>query len=165
LPKGFGEQCGHQELLMAPAHGGGGGGGGGQANWLATITHWRAACRQLHPDLPTSGYNNPALQWTQTSFIQPQMHPYDRFFYDDVNREYSVTRYLGDLTARYGGVDAVLVWPTYPLLGIDDRSSHDMIAALPGGVPAVRWSFLNTFLAQAAFGVRAFAPLEALPCV
>ena len=37
---------------------------------------------------------------------------------------------------RYGGVDTVLMWPSYPLLGIDDRSSYDLVAAMPGGTCA-----------------------------
>ena len=52
----------------------------------------------------------PGLQWTQTSYIQPQMHPYDRFFFDGKN--YTVQRWLDDVNARYGGVDSILMWPT-----------------------------------------------------
>lgn len=53
----------------------------------------------------------PELKWTQTSYIQPQMHPYDRYFYE--NGTYTVDRFLEDLEKRYGGVDAILMWPTY----------------------------------------------------
>ena len=66
------------------------------------------------------------------------MHPYDRYFYNETQGKYTVGRYLQDLTDRYGGVDTILMWPSYPLLGIDDRSSYDMVAAMPGGVEGVR---------------------------
>jgi hypothetical protein len=52
----------------------------------------------------------PELQWTQTSYIQPQMHPYDRFFFDGKN--YTVRKWLDDVNERYGGVDSILMWPT-----------------------------------------------------
>ena len=34
--------------------------------------------------------------------------------------------------------DAVLVWPTYPNMGIDDRNQLDLIRSMPGGIPGVR---------------------------
>ena len=51
---------------------------------------------------------------------------------------YTVDRYLDDLGSRYGGIDAVLIWPTYPNLGIDDRNQLDMIRSMPGGVEGVK---------------------------
>jgi formylglycine-generating enzyme required for sulfatase activity len=80
----------------------------------------------------------PALQWTQSSFIQPQMMVQDRYLYDPVSGKYTVDRYLDDLEKRYGGIDAVLVWSTYPNIGIDDRNQHDMVRSMPGGVAGVQ---------------------------
>ncbi len=62
----------------------------------------------------------------------------DRYFYDPVAHRYTVDRYLDDLEKRYGGIDAVLIWPTYPNMGIDNRNQHDMIRSMPGGIPGVR---------------------------
>ena len=45
---------------------------------------------------------------------------------------YTVDRYLDDLEKRYGGIDSVLIWPTYPNMGIDDRNQHDMIRCNAG---------------------------------
>ena len=80
----------------------------------------------------------PELKWTQSSFMQPQMMVEDRYFYDPVAHKYTVDRYLDDLDKRYGGIDAVLIWPTYPNMGIDNRNQHDMVRAMPGGVAGVR---------------------------
>ena len=52
-----------------------------------------------------SRYEMPALKWTQSSFIQPQMMVQDRYFYDPVAGKYTVDRYLDDLEKRYGGID------------------------------------------------------------
>ena len=61
-------------------------------------------------------FDTPALKWTQTSWIQPQMHPYDRLFYEPTKSNYTVSRYLQDLNDRYGGIDSLLMWPTCTLL-------------------------------------------------
>ena len=105
--------------------------------WLADITHWRIE-RRIRIGYDGARYDLPALKWTQSSFIQPQMMVQDRYFYDPVARKYTVDRYLDDLEKRYGGIDAVLIWPTYPNMGIDNRNQHDMIRSMPGGVPGVR---------------------------
>jgi iron(II)-dependent oxidoreductase len=105
--------------------------------WLADITHWRAE-RRIRIAFDPTRYQMPALAWTQSSFIQPQMMVQDRYLYDPVAGRYTVDRYLDDLTARYGGIDAVLVWATYPNMGIDDRNQIEMVESMPGGIDGVR---------------------------
>ena len=102
-----------------------------------TSGHWRSE-HLIRIGYDGSRYDLPALKWTQSSFIQPQMMVQDRYFYDPVARRYTVDRYLDDLEKRYGGIDAVLIWPTYPNMGIDDRNQHDLIRSMPGGVAGVR---------------------------
>jgi formylglycine-generating enzyme required for sulfatase activity len=105
--------------------------------WLADIQHWRKE-RRIRIGYDGSRYDLPAFKWTQSSFMQPQMMVEDRYFYDPVAHHYTVDRYLDDLEKRYGGIDAVLIWPTYPNMGIDNRNQHDMIRSMPGGVAGVR---------------------------
>ncbi len=105
--------------------------------WLADVRHWRDE-RRIRIGYDGSRYALPELRWTQSSFLQPQMMVQDRYFYDPVTRRYTVDRYLDDLDKRYGGIDAVLIWPTYPNMGIDNRNQHDMIRCMPGGVAGVR---------------------------
>mmetsp|Transcript_36015 Transcript_36015/g.113108 ORF Transcript_36015/g.113108 Transcript_36015/m.113108 type:complete len:229 (-) Transcript_36015:29-715(-) len=78
------------------------------------------------------------IPWTQTSWMQPQMHPYDRSFYDPASGEYTVGRYLADVRARYGGIDSLLLWPTYTNIGIDDRNQFDYFRTMPGGLEGLR---------------------------
>jgi iron(II)-dependent oxidoreductase len=106
-------------------------------SWLADIRHWREE-RRIRIGYENSRYDLPALKWTQSSFFQPQMMAEDRYFYDPVAHRYTVDRYLDDLEKRYGGIDAVLIWPTYPNMGIDNRNQHDLIRSMPGGVAGVK---------------------------
>jgi formylglycine-generating enzyme required for sulfatase activity len=62
---------------------------------------------------------------------------HDRYLYDLENRTYTVDRLLDDLDERYGGADAILLWHSYPNLGIDDRNQYDLIRDMPGGIPGV----------------------------
>ncbi len=106
-------------------------------DWLRDITHWRNE-RRIRIGFDDSAYHNPALIWTQSSFVQPQMMVHDRYFYDPETREYTVSRYLQDVEQRYGGIDSVLIWHTYSNIGIDSRNQFDMLRDLPGGVEGVR---------------------------
>ncbi|MDE3202505.1 MAG: formylglycine-generating enzyme family protein, partial [Acidobacteriota bacterium] len=106
-------------------------------SWLKDIEHWRME-RRIRIAFDPKRYEMPELKWTQSSFIQPQMMVQDRFFYDPVAHRYTVDRYLDDLEERYGGIDSVLVWATYPNMGIDDRNQLQLVESLPGGVAGVR---------------------------
>jgi iron(II)-dependent oxidoreductase len=105
--------------------------------WLHDLGHWRAE-RRIRVTYDPARYDLPALRWTQSSFMQPQMMVQDRYFYDPVAGRYTVDRYLDDLEKRYGGIDAVLVWSTYPNMGIDDRNQLQMVESMPGGIEGVR---------------------------
>ena len=97
------------------------------ATWLAAMKSMRTACA-AEIGYDGSVYEIPELKWTKTAFISPQMHPYDRFFFDPSlgngtdGAGYTVDKWLGDLNSRYGGIDKALIWPTYTNIGIDDRS-------------------------------------------
>ncbi len=105
--------------------------------WLDDIKHWRAE-HLIRMGYDGSEYARPELKWTQSSFIQPQMMIEDRYFYDPVAGKYTVDRYLDDLEKRYGGIDSVLIWHTYPNIGIDNRNQYDLLRDMPGGVTALR---------------------------
>jgi gamma-glutamyl hercynylcysteine S-oxide synthase len=122
--------------------------------WLADIRHWRSE-RLIRIGYDGSRYDLPTLRWTQSSFMQPQMMVQDRYFYDPIKRQYTVDRYLDDLHNRYGGIDAVLIWPTYPNMGVDDRNQLDLIRSMPGGIAGVR-QMIADFHKR---GVRVFFPM------
>ena len=111
-----------------------------QPSWLRALQAWRSSCLGVLDD---SIYDDETLSWTQTSFVHVQMHPFDRFFWhnDDSDGDaghYNVSSWLADLRERFGGIDAALLWPTYPMLGIDDRNAYDMIRSMPGGLDGIR---------------------------
>ena len=109
----------------------------GRGAWFEEMKTWRDSSRKRIQYADTQ-YRRPQLRCGAARFIQPQVMVEDRYFYDPVAGKYTVDRYLDDVTKRYGGIDAVLLWPVYPNIGIDDRNQHDMHRDLPGGVSGVR---------------------------
>ncbi|WP_263355721.1 formylglycine-generating enzyme family protein [Acidicapsa ligni] len=110
------------------------------SGWLSDVRHWRSErkVRVGYGAAEAADYERPELKWTQSSFIQPQMMVHDLYFYDAATQKYTVDKYLADLQTRYGGIDSVLIWHTYPNIGIDDRNQFDMLRDLPGGIPGVK---------------------------
>jgi len=106
-------------------------------SWYTELVAWRT--RILH-DINYTGavYRDPAVNWTTTSYVQPQTHLYDRYLYDPEKHEYTVNRYLEDVEKRYGGIDSILLWPTYTNIGIDARNQFDYFRALPGGLDGLK---------------------------
>ena len=145
--------------------------GGAGLDWYSEMTNWRrdsaAAFPRWQEDLRVwrneqhirmgyddSEYRRPELLWTQRDFVQPQAMVEERYFYDPVERRYTVGRFLDDLDKRYGGIDSVLLWPVYPNIGIDNRNQWDLARDMPGGIPALR-QMVEDFHRR---GVRVFFP-------
>jgi gamma-glutamyl hercynylcysteine S-oxide synthase len=79
-----------------------------------------------------SAYKYAPLNWTQHNPIQPQAMAHDRYFYDGTTGTYTVDKYLADVRTRYGGIDSILIWPTYPNMGVDSRNQDQLIRDMPG---------------------------------
>ena len=99
-------------------------------------------------------YNVSEVAWARTSFIQPQLMIHDRFLYDRERGEWTVGKYLEDVRRRYGGIDSVLLWASYPNIGVDDRNQFDMLEDLPGGLEGLK-TCIEDFHAE---GVKVLLP-------
>jgi iron(II)-dependent oxidoreductase len=122
--------------------------------WHSRMVNWRKKVKDSLK-YKSNTYHLPRLKWAQSSYIQTQMMVEDRYFYDPIAGKYTVDRYLNDLKNRYGGLDAVLIWPTYPNIGIDNRNEFDMANDMPGGIKGVR-QMVTDFKRR---GVRVFFPI------
>jgi formylglycine-generating enzyme required for sulfatase activity len=104
--------------------------------WLEKLKSWRDERKKAigyRDDL----FQQKELEWARRVFTQAQLLMWDRSLYDAAKGRYTVDRALTDLTARFGPIDAVLLWPAYPNLGLDGRNQFDLVRDLPGGVPAL----------------------------
>ena len=119
---------------------------------LANYTRYQTAGRAA---IDFSAYDTPEIAWARTSYVQPQAMLHDRFLYDRTTRQWTVDRYMEDVTSRYGGIDSILLWQFYPNAGIDARSNFDFIDSLPGGLAAVQ-QLITDFHAH---GVKVLWPI------
>jgi len=110
---------------------------GDHRSWLDSMKSWRTKLRDTL-QFDTREYDRPELGWTKDVYTYAQVMAHDRYLYDPVKRQYTVDRFLDDVIRRYGGLDAVLIWPTYPNIGIDDRNQLDYLADMPGGYKGVK---------------------------
>jgi iron(II)-dependent oxidoreductase len=124
--------------------------------WLQGLKNWRHDRRaRLHYD--SAQYDRPDLEWTQHIFSQVQVLVWDRSFYDPEKQEYTVDRFLSETESRIGPIDAVLIWPVYPNLGVDDRNQFDLLRDLPGAIDGLR-RMVDEFHAR---HVKVFFPILA----
>ncbi|MEQ1515299.1 MAG: formylglycine-generating enzyme family protein [Usitatibacteraceae bacterium] len=99
-------------------------------------------------------YQREDLKWSQRNFVHVQMMVEERYFYDPIKGQYTVDRYLDDLTSRFGGVDSVLIWYVYPNIGIDDRNKTELAFDLPGGIDGLKQAVADFHRR----GVKVFLP-------
>jgi len=107
------------------------------ASWLKQIEEWKKI-EKAKLAYSNTFYKDKEIQWVRSSFIQTQMMAQERSFYDPVKNEYTVDKYLDEIASRYGGLNSILVWPTYPNIGVDNRNQFDWIRCLPRGLDGVR---------------------------
>ena len=95
-------------------------------SWIRSLSRHGPQPCQNKIGFTGTAFRVPELKWAQTAYMGPQMHPYDRMFFDPAlgngtnGSGYTVDRWLADLNVRFGGIDKALLWPTYTNLGADE---------------------------------------------
>ena len=83
--------------------------------WLDKMLQWRqttsTSLNITSSSTSTFASEFPAtVKWWTESIVQPQVHIFDRYLYNDTLGEFTVDAYLEDLLKRYGGIDSVMLW-------------------------------------------------------
>ncbi|CAK4686065.1 unnamed protein product [Aphanomyces euteiches] len=143
------------ELLDAP-----------QLRDAASIKAWRAEWQawkdkelesaRYDPQGVCNVYNIPSLQWSQRSFVQVFAMMNDRKLFDRASNKFTVDAFLQSIDAP---VDSVLLWPSYPNLGIDPRNQFDLWSVLPGGLDGFR-SLVDDFHARNVKVILPYQPWD-----
>ena len=95
------------------------------AAWWPGFEAWWGRVRAALEDAAPRGftaYDEPAVAWSRSDWVQAKTMLHDRYLFDRDANEWTVQRYLDDLTDRYGGVDSVVLWQYYPNGGVDARN-------------------------------------------
>ena len=102
--------------------------------WRRQLYRWRDDARAR---LQYDGvrYQRADLAWTQRCFSIGLLWLWDEQLYDYARHTFTVDGLI-NADAGLGGYDAVVLWHTYPLIGIDERDQFDFYKQVPG-LPAV----------------------------
>ncbi|WP_147916814.1 SUMF1/EgtB/PvdO family nonheme iron enzyme [Ruania zhangjianzhongii] len=91
--------------------------------WRSQLRSWRAGAHRRYGS--PSRYDRPEAQWTAQCFTVAQVWLWDELFFDFEAQCFTPQRFLADAQARFGGLDGIVLWHAYPIIGIDDRNQWD----------------------------------------
>lgn len=104
--------------------------------WRSELTAWRDSTRDfLH--YKGGNYENPNLKWASAAYSTFFLMANDKSLYN-AGGAFDIRNCLKKYEDKYGGVDVVVLWPTYPQLGFDNRDQFEFYKNLPGGVSALK---------------------------
>ncbi|MDD9207655.1 SUMF1/EgtB/PvdO family nonheme iron enzyme [Georgenia sp. 10Sc9-8] len=99
--------------------------------WRERLTAWRADARARH-GYTGEVYDRPGARWAASCFTVAQVWLWDELLYSFAEHRFTPDRLLADARERLGGLDAVVLWHAYPVIGIDDRNQWDYYRDVPG---------------------------------
>lgn len=91
--------------------------------WRAQLAAWRAGARARHGE--PARYDDPASSWASRCFTVAQVWLWDELFFDFATQRFTPQRFIADAHTRFGGLDGIVLWHAYPVIGIDERNQWD----------------------------------------
>ena len=73
------------------------------------------------------------LAWNHENFLMGFVFMWDHTFWSPEKGEYLVDSYCKTMEKEFGGLQSVILWHSYPNIGIDERNQFDFFETLPGG--------------------------------
>jgi hypothetical protein len=99
--------------------------------WRETLRAWRADARDRH-GYTGAAYARPEAAWAARCSTVAQVWLWDELLYSFEEGRFTPDRFLADARERFGGLDAVVLWHAYPVIGLDDRNQWDFYRDVPG---------------------------------
>ena len=99
--------------------------------WRDALARWREGARQriAYDD---AAYRDPAFAWTRTCFSVALVWLWDEQLYDWEHDRFTPEEFLDAAERDLGGLDGVVLWHAYPVIGLDDRNQFDWYRDAPG---------------------------------
>lgn len=79
-------------------------------------------------------YERKDLDYIRRSYTMHLMMAWDKDYYSATGTSYQLVPFLQRMKSLYGGDDIFTIWPTWPALGLDQRTQWRLMEDLPGGV-------------------------------
>ena len=99
--------------------------------WRAALTRWRAeAAARIGYD--GAAYDAPEYAWTRRCHVVALAWLWDELLYDHETSRFTPERFCADAEREFGGLDGIVLWHAYPVIGIDDRNQFDFYREVPG---------------------------------
>ncbi|WP_163544058.1 SUMF1/EgtB/PvdO family nonheme iron enzyme [Occultella kanbiaonis] len=116
------------------------------AAWRARLHAWRDGARARYGT--PSRYDDPAAAWASRCFTVAQVWLWDELFFDFDTQVFTPDRFVADASERFGGLDGVVLWHAYPIIGIDDRNQWDFydVPGLPEAARALHDAGVAVFV-------------------
>ncbi|QPK80926.1 SUMF1/EgtB/PvdO family nonheme iron enzyme [Schaalia sp. ZJ405] len=113
------------KILAAPDH------AADRDRWRSQLRTWREEARER---LGYSGefYERPGAQWAHSAFAVSQVWIWDELLFDFEEQRFTPDRFIDDAIEKFGGLDAVVLWHAYPIIGLDERNQWDYYRDIPG---------------------------------
>lgn len=99
--------------------------------WRRRLAAWRAdARRRLRYD--DALYRRAEFAWIPSCYAVALVWLWDEALYDHERGEFTPDAFLDAAERDYGGLDGVVLWHAYPVIGLDDRNQFDFYRQVPG---------------------------------
>lgn len=99
--------------------------------WRAALVRWRDDAR-TRIGYDAAAYERPELAWTQECFAVALAWLWDDLLYDHDAGRFTPDRFCDEHERAFGGLDGIVLWHAYPVIGIDDRNQFDWYRDVTG---------------------------------
>ncbi|GAB3651612.1 SUMF1/EgtB/PvdO family nonheme iron enzyme [Glycomyces tarimensis] len=98
--------------------------------WRADLATWRDEARR-RLDYSGGAYEEPETRWASRAYAVAQVWLWDERLFDHAEQRFTPDAFL-EVIADQGGLDGLVLWHAYPVIGIDERNQFDFYRHVPG---------------------------------